>query len=355
MKPRLEISQYFVKPMMTVHQVIETIDRNKDGIVLVVDEAGKMVGTVTDGDIRRFLLAKRSLDEPCSQVMWTKPIVGQTNAPKEALLALMQRHRLRNLPLVDPDGKPKRVLNWSDLFEESSPRSVRTAVVMAGGEGKRLWPLTESMPKPMVTVGDKPILENIVGNLVKAGITEIFLSVNYQADVIEKHFGDGSAFGAKISYLREKGKLGTAGSLSLLPQIPSEPLIVMNGDVLTSVPFDRLLDFHHTHRSVMTIASIQYHFQIPYGVLNLAGSYVIGMEEKPSKKFLCNAGIYVLNPEAVDLVPVGKPFNMTELGEELIRHGLPVSAFPMHEHWIDIGQKEDLAKARAYYEENPHA
>jgi NDP-sugar pyrophosphorylase family protein len=223
----------------------------------------------------------------------------------------------------------------------------KTAIVMAGGEGNRLGPLTEKTPKPMLPVNGKPILEHIVRNLLGAGLQHIYLSVNYKADIIIEHFGDGRKFGISIEYLQEKEKLGTAGSLSLLPAIPDEPVLVMNGDVITSVDYSSFFAFHVKHRGVMTVAAMEYRVKVPFGTLQTANHFLLSVVEKPEVRFHCNAGVYALDPEALQYIPVNRAYDMTDLMSDLIHNGLPVSVFPIHECWMDIGRPEDLEKARA--------
>jgi dTDP-glucose pyrophosphorylase len=339
-----DISKYCISTSATVWQVVEVIDKNKDGIVLVLDNDGRLVGTITDGDIRRFLLSNRSLDESCTNVMWTNPITAPVGSSLDSLRVIMNQHRLRNIPLVDNLNHPKGVIHLRDLVPHSE--SKLAAVIMAGGEGRRLRPLTEHMPKSMVPVGERPILENIITGLAKADIKSLFIAVNYHAKMIEDYFKNGENYGVRITYLREKKKLGTAGALALLPEDASEFILVINGDVVTNINFSRLIDFHQHHRCVVSVAAIQYHFDIPYGVLDLAGHYVLGIEEKPLQRFLCNAGIYIINSELLRFVPHDKAYDMTDLLNDVVREGLPVAAFPIHEYWIDIGQKQDLSKAR---------
>lgn len=342
------LKPYIVKPKNSVREVIEIIDKNREGIALVTDDANRLVGTITDGDIRRFMLANRSLDESCSGVMWINTCTCLVGTSNEALLALMNQHSIRSIPLLDDQGRLVDIVHIRNLLGKHDQQMI--AVIMAGGDGKRLRPLTKKVPKPMVKVGDRPILENILISLAQFGITKIYLTVNYQAEMIENYFQDGSKQGVKLIYLREEQKMGTAGGLSLIQDIPAEPMIVMNGDVVTNINFTRILDFHRQHRSVMSVAASEYHISIPYGVLNLAGHYVLGITEKPSNQFLCNAGIYVINPELLRLIPSDRVYNMTDLMQDVVRQGLPVTAFPIREYWIDIGQKEDLQKARVDFQ-----
>lgn len=338
------IKNYFVSPDTTVKTVIGVIDNNNDGIALVVDSDGKLVGTVTDGDVRRLMLAKGSIEKPCKNIMSKKPITASLDASDDFLRKLISKHRLNCIPLIDSDGIPQDLIRIGELINGSSRSDF--AVIMAGGEGKRLLPLTKNTPKPMIVVGDHPHLENIIENLKKCGITKIFISVNYKAQVIEEYFGNGEKFGVEIVYLKESKKLGTAGALSLLPDLPLSSLLIVNGDVVSEIDFARLLDFHKQHECTMTVAGREYHINVPYGELVLAHQYLVGIEEKPKKSFLCNAGIYVVKTHVLRFVPSDEVYDMTDLVKDIIREGLPIVAFPLRESWIDIGKEEDLNRAR---------
>lgn len=339
-----DITKFCLKKSASVHKCLEVVNQNKQGIALVVDAQGRLIGTVTDGDIRRFILAGRSIEEPVSSVMWANPLTAPLGTSEKELRELMSKHLVRNIPILDKAGHPCKVVDIRDIvFEEGVGQS---AIIMAGGEGERLRPITDDIPKPMIKVGGKPILENIINAFARSGIFNIYISLNYKAEIIENYFKDGSDYGVKISYLKESKKLGTAGALTLLSEISSRPLLVINGDVITKTNFLRLIEFHNQHRCVMTVASIQYMFKVPYGVLDLSGHYLLGIKEKPQQNFLCNAGIYMINPEVIPLIPKDTEFNMTDLIKELVRKGLPVTTFPIHEYWIDIGQMNDLRKAQ---------
>ncbi|MGA1866928.1 MAG: nucleotidyltransferase family protein [bacterium] len=346
----IDTNQFLVKPMMTIKEVVAVIDRFKEGIAMVVDEEGRLVGTITDGDIRRFMLTQRSLDETCDRVMCKRPTTAHENSSYDEIRHILIQQRLRNVPLVDDAGKVKGLISLRDLIEEKHDKTV--AIIMAGGEGKRLRPITKNVPKPMVEVGGKPVIESIINILASFDITTVVLSVNYKAEIIEEYFGDGSRFGVEISYLREKKKLGTIGSLSLLKDIPHSPFLVLNGDVITNINFTQFLDFHRRHRSVLTIAASQYHLSIPYGVLDLVGHFVLNIKEKPMLHLFCNAGMYVLEPDIVSLIPKSTNFDMTTLITELITQGLPVTAFPIREYWVDIGSKNDLQRVQDDIQDN---
>lgn len=339
-----KIIQYCIKENSSIRKCMEVIDKNKQGIALVLNDKEKLVGTVTDGDIRRFILSGHSIEEPVTKVMMTRAITAPFGTSEKEIKELMNNYLVRSIPILDKNGIPCRIVHLQDIVSEEHVE--QTAVIMAGGEGKRLKPITEDIPKPMLKVAGKPILENIINDFTEHGIANIYISVNYKANVIKDYFGDGSKFGAKITYIRENKKLGTAGALTLLSEFPLNPFIVINGDVITKTNFSRLIEFHKHHRCVMTVAAIQYKMKIPYGVLNLSGHYLLGIKEKPQQKFFCNAGIYIINPEVLALIPKNSEFNMTDLIEEIVKKGLPISTFPLHEFWIDIGEFEELKKAK---------
>ena len=340
-----DIEQFCLRESDTIRTCMEVIDKNKEGIALIVDAQGRLIGTVTDGDIRRFILAGGSVEGAISHVMWSNPLTAHMGTSREEIRELMNRHLVRNIPILDEDGCPCKVISLRDIVSEEGDR--HCAVIMAGGEGKRLRPITESIPKPMVELGGKPILENIIESLARSGIVNIYIAINYKADIIEDYFKDGSDYGIKITYLKEDRRLGTAGALTLLPEIPSKPLLVINGDVVTKTNLSRLIEFHKEHRCIMTVAAIQYLFNVPYGVLNLSGHYLLGIEEKPEQRFLCNAGIYMINPEVVQIIPKNTKFDITDLIKELVRKGLPVTTFPIYEYWVDIGRIDDLRRAQS--------
>ena len=349
MTAQYEIEKFCISKDATIRQVMAVIDKNKEGIALVIDEDRKLIGTITDGDIRRFLLAQRSMEESASAIMYTAPMTAPLESSEKDVRALLQKYRLRSIPMVDTNGRPRRLMTFRDLLQDD--RDEITAVIMAGGEGKRLRPLTEQVPKPMLRVGDRPVLENIILSLADAEVKKIYIAVNYMAEAIESYFKDGSKWGVKIHYLREKEKLGTAGALNLLPEIPSQPFLVINGDIMTAIDPRRLLDFHRQHRCVMCIGAIRYRVSVPYGVLDLAGHYVLDIAEKPKQALFCNAGIYVLSPEILRFVTPNTACDMTKLLDKVVRNGLPVAAFPIHESWLDIGKIEDLKRARKAFKQ----
>jgi len=333
---------------------IRAIEASRRRIAVVVSAGGQLVGTLTDGDVRRCLLSGGTLATLVCEAMNAQPLSAPFGSSDGYLLDLMRRGNVMAVPLVSADGRFDRLVHLTDLApEHASAESAKFAfaVIMAGGEGMRLRPITENIPKPMVEIGGVPLLERQIERLIKAGVKRVYLSVNYLSHVIEGYFGDGARLGIEIRYLREREKLGTGGALSLLPEVPDAPFLVMNGDILTTSDFSSLATFHCNHNADITVAAIDFHVNIPFGVIHNEGPYVTKLAEKPSQRFLCNAGIYVLSPSALGLVPRDRTFNMTDLIEACLRECRSVAVFPVHEYWSDIGTPADLDRARTLFSE----
>lgn len=349
------MSERPLSPDAKLVDAVRAIESSRRRISVVVDGNGCLLGTLTDGDVRRCLLAGGSLETPVINAMNLHPITAEVDSSESYLLDLMRRGNVMTLPLVDTQGRFQRLVHISDLdLEEAVAEAVsgfEFAVIMAGGEGTRLRPLTEAIPKPMVDVGGMPLLERQIQRLARAGIKRVYISVNYLSHIIQDHFSDGSDFGIDIRYLCEEAKLGTAGALYLLPERPQGPIIVMNGDILTTSDFGSLYSFHRAHGAQITVAAVDYRVSIPYGVLQAEGAYVRELVEKPLQRFLCNAGIYAVSPDALGLLQEVRYCNMTDIIEACLTNEQPVAVFPVHEYWNDIGTPDDLEKARAFFNE----
>lgn len=337
----------------TLIDAVRAIEGTFRRMAVVVDSDNKLVGTLTDGDIRRYIIASGSLDDSVENAMNIKPLFAQQDAPDGYIKDLMRIGNVTGIPLLDNDGKYIRLVHLTDIekFEYSNKKTVKFsfAVIMAGGEGTRLRPLTENLPKPMVKVGGVPLLERQIQRLVEMGIPRVYISVNYLSHIIEEYFGNGHGFGIEVCYLREDEKLGTAGALTLLPEQPNGHILVMNGDILTTSDLESFYQFHENHDAYLTVAAIDYRVNIPYGVILAEASYVKGLVEKPSKRYLCNAGIYALSPNVLDLLPNQSYCNMTDLVGLCLNRNFPVAVFPVHEYWNDIGTPDDLEKARLHF------
>ncbi|NBS37346.1 MAG: CBS domain-containing protein [Actinobacteria bacterium] len=327
----------------TIKDVVKNLSETGAQISLVVEpDSLNLVGVVTDGDVRKGLLAGHSLDSSVSTIINAKPRVGRHDESPEIHRQIMRAAGIRHLPLV----RGHQVVGLARLDElGAAPLRENTVVIMAGGRGERLRPLTDLTPKPMIAVGGRPILETIISQFLEQGFRTIYLAINYLGDSIREHFGDGTSIGASIEYLAEDRPLGTAGALSLMQMKPESPLIVMNGDLLTRLNFAALVDFHQSHAADLTVVVRDDEFQVPYGVVATEGENIVAIEEKPVKRVRVNAGIYVLSPSALELVPRDEYLDMPQLVDLVIGRRRRVVAFPLHEYWIDIGRSEQLSRA----------
>lgn len=334
-----------VTPDVSLEQAIGVLDKAALRIALVVDEAGTLLGTLTDGDVRRALLKHLPLDAPVNKVMNPNPKTAEQGWTESRILALMEQYEVLQLPLVDSERKVVGLANLHDLLNKH--RHDNPVFLMAGGFGTRLRPLTNDCPKPMLKVGDKPILEQILLNFVDAGFHRFYISTHYMPEVIREHFGNGEKWGVSIQYVYEDEPLGTGGALGLLPHDEIDlPLFMMNGDLLTSLNIHSFLEFHENHGSVATMCVREYEHQVPYGVITSDGTQIKSMVEKPIQKFFVNAGIYLLNPELVKSVGPDTRIDMPTLLEQQIDADKPVNMFPIHEYWLDIGRMDDFHKAQ---------
>ena len=344
-----DANNFLIHKNATVREALKLIDSNSMQVALVVDDKKKLIGTLTDGDIRRGLLNGLTLEDSIKNIVNLNPMIAKLSDSKEEVVRRALARKLRFIPVIDDLGQ---VLGLREIDELISPKLKKNKVVlMTGGLGSRLHPLTLELPKPLLKVGDKPILQTIVERFADYGFVDFLMCVNYKAGMIEDYFGDGSNFGLKIEYVREIDRMGTAGALALLQETPVEPFIVMNGDLLTNVNFENLLDFHNTHNSDATMCVRDCSFQIPYGVVSLNGSQILEINEKPVQKFFVSAGIYVLNPSALNLIPKNTFFDMPTLFEKLIADKNNVISFPIHEYWLDIGRISEYEKANRDYQE----
>lgn len=335
-----------VPPQATIKETLAVMDKAALQIALVVDEAGHLLGTVTDGDIRRGLLAGKMLSSSIGEVMNLNPKVGKESELSTLWQKRMQQFQLRHLPIVDEQGKMVGL-----YYEKPIPRSLKNPVVlMLGGLGSRLRPLTENVPKPLLPVGNQPILETIVKHIAEQGFERFYFCINYLGEQIRDYFGDGHQYGIEIEYIEEQDRMGTAGALSLLPQPPEEDFIVMNGDLLTKVDLKALLEFHQKHRNVVTACVREYAQQVPYGVVEMEDHRVSQLVEKPVYRYFVNGGIYALSPEALAYVPKNQFYDMPTLIEQVLSEEKPVGGFPITEYWMDIGQMPDYLQAQADYD-----
>lgn len=333
-----------VSAKTTLRDTLANLSQSGAQIALVVSGDGQLQGVVTDGDIRKAILLGVELDTTTSGVMNTDPKTVLLGTSPREMQQLMRTNSLRHLPVIDDHGNAVGLVILDEITQNT--RRANSVVIMAGGLGTRLHPLTEHIPKPMLTIGGKPILEIIIQQFANQGFSNIVLAVNYLSDSIRAHFNDGSRYGVQISYLHEEMRLGTAGALSLLPSNPDLPIVVMNGDLLTQLSFGSVLAFHEEHGADLTMVIREDSFQLPYGVVKVNGMKVTAIEEKPSQKLLVNAGIYVVNPSVIDLIPKNSYFDMPSLFAAALAANWLAVAFPLEEYWIDIGRVEELERAQ---------
>jgi dTDP-glucose pyrophosphorylase/predicted transcriptional regulator len=338
------IRDIFVSRNTLILTAMQHLEKGAAQIVLVVDEADRLLGAVTDGDVRRALLRGVGLDRPVSEAMNGAPVTAPASITQEAAVALMHERAVHQLPLIDND----RVVGL--ITFDAALRAMRQdtlVVLVAGGLGSRLRPLTDDTPKPLLPIGGRPLLEITIANLARRGFARFLLAVNYKADMFRDHFADGKSLGVEISYLQETESLGTAGALRLLPERPTAPLLVMNGDVLTDLDARQLLLFHREQGVAATMCVRDYEWRIPYGVVQIDRGRLVEFEEKPIRREFVNAGIYALSPEALDQIPPTGPIDMPELFRRIALNIGPAAVYPLREYWIDVGHLDDLQRAQS--------
>jgi len=345
-----DITMLLITTSDPIRTAIRCIDKNSCGIALVIDDSGHLLGTITDGDIRRAILAGQNLDAPVNDFLKHKsesspqrPVTAPLGTDLQDLLILMKEKSIRQVPLLDEKDKVADLVVMEDVMPINGP--LFEAVIMAGGKGARLRPLTEDLPKPMLPVGGRPLMERMVEQLHQAGIRHVNVMTHYKPEKIIQHFGDGRKYGVELIYVNEDLPLGTGGALGLLTR-PRETQLVVNGDILTQVDFKAMLMFHQDNKADMTVAVRRYEMIVPYGVVECEGIQIRSLKEKPQLRFFVNAGIYLLEPSVYEFIPTVQYFNMTDLIQWLLDAGQTVVSFPIREYWLDIGEYSDYKKAQ---------
>lgn len=328
----------------TIGQAIRNLDQVAIKIVLVVDKASKLVGTISDGDIRRGLLKGLDLNSPIVSIIHHNALVVPPEMARDMVMKLMVANKIHQIPVVDGQQQLVGLHLWDGIT--TLPIRANLMVIMAGGMGTRLLPHTQNLPKPMVLVAGKPMLEHIIERGKLEGFNHFVLAIHHLGHIIEAHFGNGERLGVKIDYLREQSPLGTAGALGLLNPKPDSPFVVSNGDVITDIRYGELLDFHNSNQASATMAVRIHEWQHPYGLVQMQGVDIIGFEEKPVARSHINAGVYVLSPEILNELIAEAPCDMPMLFERLQAKAKRTVAYPMHEPWLDVGRPIDLAEAR---------
>lgn len=343
----LSVEKIIVSKKATLRDVLSIIEKGKLKVALVVDNEKKLVGLLSDGDVRRALLNNCAMDDTIDDILVKEPIVCNVTDSKDKILQMAIDNQIYQLPIVDNDGILVGLEVINDLLKPETKKE--KVVLMVGGLGTRLRPLTENTPKPMLKVGDKPILETIILNFKKHGYTNIILSVSYKAEVIKNYFGDGTNFGVSIEYIDENKRMGTAGALTLMKDLLTDNFFVMNGDLLTSLNFDYMMKYHLENNSIATMGLREYDFQVPYGVVNVKDSEITGIEEKPVHNFFVNGGIYILSKEVLKFIPNDSFFDMPTLFEQTINNNLKTLSYIIKDYWLDIGRMEEFNKANQEY------
>lgn len=333
-------------PSSTVlKQAIRCLDESAMRIVLIVDSESKLLGTVSDGDIRRGLLRGLDLESPVSRIIQKNPMVVTPIIERSLVLQLMTANKIQQIPVVDEKRHVVGLHLWDEVT--LNPARQNLMVIMAGGLGRRLRPLTESCPKPMIPVAGRPMLEHIIERAKSEGFSQFVLAIHYLGKVIENHFGDGKKLGVKIKYLKENKPLGTAGALCLLNPMPQAPLIVTNGDVMADIRYGEMIDFHVKHHADATMAVRVHEMKHPFGVVRIQGLEIIGFEEKPVNRSHINAGVYAFSPEVLKILKPEESIDMPALFQRLKEKSKRIVAYPMHEPWLDVGEPKNLKKARS--------
>ena len=332
---------------VSIEDTMKIIEYGNVKIALVVNKDNQLLGTISDGDIRRGLLKGSSINDSINNIYNTNPVTVRAGSNKDVLKDLCSKCAINQIPILDQED---RIVDLFILDYVYKKREYKNQVVlMVGGLGTRLRPLTENIPKPMLKVGDRPILQTIVEGFVKSGFYNITMCLGYKSGVIQSFFEDGSMFGANIDYIVEEKRMGTAGALTLLQKKIDGPFFVMNGDLLTNVNYENMLDFHTSNRSKATMCVREYDIEVPYGVVKTNQEKIISIEEKPVHSFFVNAGIYLLEPLCIDMIPNNKFYDMPLLFEDLILNNYHTVSFPLKEYWIDIGKRADFDKANSEY------
>tara|TARA_Y100000590_G_C15704433_1_gene1008045 strand:- start:1418 stop:2485 length:1068 start_codon:yes stop_codon:yes gene_type:complete len=327
----------------SIKDVISNLDSTTLKIALIVDNNMKLIGIVTDGDIRRGILRGVDLEESVKKVINKKPLTVNINSSNKNILNILQKNNMFSIPITDDENKACGIETIQRLLDKN--RQENWVFLMAGGFGARLEPLTKNTPKPMLSIGGKPLLENILENFISQGFHKFYISLHYMAEQFMDYFGDGSKWGVTIKYVIETKPLGTVGSLGLFPEKTELPIIMMNGDILTKVDLNHLLEYHCNSNAMATMCVRQYNNKIPYGVVNIHEHNLVSIKEKPHKKIFVNAGIYVFDSHVIKYIEKDKAKDIPDLFNKLIDNEDKLKVFPIHEYWIDVGSLDNYEQA----------
>lgn len=341
----INLAEILLSSQSTILEAMQLIEKSDAKICLVVDSNQRLLGTVTDGDVRRGLIKHISINDAVDQIMNSKPMSALAGTSPDTIKKILKDKKVSQIPIVDENKKVVDIFLADELVQGLQKDNL--VVLMAGGLGSRLGELTVETPKPMLHVGNRPILETLLENLKEHGFRNFMISVNYKAEVIENYFKDGQQFGVNITYIKEKERMGTAGSLSLLPKDIKQPLLVMNADVITKVDFSSFVDNHVKQKHMASMCVRKYDLQIPFGVVQVENGQITKLEEKPTHSYFVSAGIYVLSPSVLSLIPQNTYFDMPSLFNTIISSKkMKTGVFPIHEYWMDVGRRDDFDKAQ---------
>jgi len=347
-----KLSEILSYPDVPIIDVIKLLNKTGYGMIIIVNQSNQLIGTITDGDLRRAMLKGITFDLPCEKICNRNPIFAKYDTPREEVKTLFDKNskkiRLNQIPLLNEQGEVVDLALRMDFMTDIKKNNI--VVIMAGGLGSRLSPLTLDCPKPLLKISGKPVLEILLESFIDDGFTNFLISVNYKADMIRQALGDGRRWNINLDYLIEDERLGTAGPLSLILNKPDEPFFVINSDILTKVNFNKLLDFHLQLGSDATLCIREHEYVVPYGVVELSDHRLVHIQEKPVHNCFVSTGIYVLSPSVLDFIPKNIYFDMNELLTKLVQHSKSVNSYPIHEYWLDIGRIEDLERAHQEYQ-----
>lgn len=333
----------------SIRRTLKAIDSGAKGIALLIDDNERLIGTVTDGDVRRALLKDISLDDPVENIVHYNPVIVKENMTKEEMKDIFIRKAVKDIPVIDNNNRIIDIISINDVLLPDGKKN--PVVIMAGGLGTRLKDLTKEIPKPMLKVGNNPILQHIISNFKQYGYNKMLFCVNYKSEIIENYFQDGIAYGVKIDYIKETKRLGTAGGIKLAEEYINEPFFVINGDIFTNLNVENMMKFHLQNEFDITIGTRKHYFQIPYGVIETKNNNVISLREKPEIEYLINAGVYCLKPDLIKLIPRNKYFEITDLINLCINSGKRIGSYEIKDYWMDIGRIEDYNEVNNYVNE----
>jgi len=342
--------QVLVNPDRPLREAIKQMDKAALQVLIVVNDEDKLLGVVTDGDVRRTIINEIDFKEPISSIMTKNPIAMSYLGDKNEALRLMKKHTIRHIPLIDKENRVRGLIVWEDFIkngEVTYSYKNTPVVIMAGGKGARLDPFTKILPKPLIPIGEKPIIELIMGNFIKYGFNKFLISLNYRAEMIKMYFSE-NPNNYQIEYVQEKEFLGTAGSLSLIKSKLIDTFILSNCDIIIDANFDRLLNYHRENKNKVTILAVMRHIKIPYGVLKTQDADLDEFIEKPEYHFIVNSGVYALEPDIIELIPKNQPMDMPDLLLLAKKKEFKIQVYPMSCSWFDVGEWEEYKKAMEY-------